>query len=148
MWLPSPSVHPNLPLTLLYRSLNSWLFLHLSQSVAGGASQWTGELGSCLQAQQSIINNVRVCWPLLGWIPHCSCHYSAFPSVSAPLLFMYTFRKEQFCIKNLDGWLVSPSLHWGPCITPGDGLLRFHLLLLVIYMGSREPLSTQVSGTF
>ena len=58
-------------------------YLHLSQSVAGRASQRTAMLGSCLQAQYSISNSVRVWCPLMGWISIWAGHWMAFSSVSA-----------------------------------------------------------------
>ena len=33
-----------------------------------------------------------------------------------------SFRQEQFWVKKCEGRLVTPFLHWGPYLSPGDGL--------------------------
>jgi hypothetical protein len=44
-------------------------YLHLSQSVAGRASQRTAMLGSCLHIQYGLSNSVRTWCACIGWTP-------------------------------------------------------------------------------
>ena len=75
-------------------------------------------LGSCLQAQYSISNSVRVWCVSMGWTSSWTGHWSAIPSVFDPFLslhlfiylFIYLFIPEQFWVKNLKvGWCPYPS---------------------------------------
>ena len=99
--------------------MNSWLYLHLSQSAAGRHSQTTALLGSCLQAQHCISNNVRISCPPVIWIPKWARNSWAIPSVSALILSLYFFKQEQFRVENFQGVLLFPSFSSGPCLTTG-----------------------------
>ena len=52
----------------------------------GEAPQVIVRLGSCLQVQQSIINNIRGRVPLKAWVSSWTSHGLALPSNSAPSL--------------------------------------------------------------
>ena len=116
-------------------------YLHLSQSAM---------LGSCLQAQHSIWNNVRVWCPPIGWISSWARHWMAFLSVSAPFFCpSISFRQEQFWVKNFEGRLVTPPLHWESCLSARGGLFRFHLPTVGHFsIESWDPLTSMLSGTF
>jgi hypothetical protein len=109
-------------------------------------------LGSCLQVQHSISNSVRVWCPPIGWIRSCAGHWLAIPSVSASFLFLHFFLTGTILDQIFKVGLVSPSLHWEPCLTTRNSLFRFHLPLgisvKVTHIELWELLTFQVSGTF
>ena len=46
--------------------------------------------------------------------------------------------QEQFWVKNFKGNLVTPTLHWSPCLSTGAGLFRFHLPTIG-HLGQSQP---------
>ena len=86
----------------------------MSESATLRSSQRTAMLGSCVQAQPDISNSIRVLGLLMGEIPSWASHLMAFPSVSVLILPLHFLTQKKFCVKNFEGRLVAPSLHWGP----------------------------------
>lgn len=90
------------------------VYLHMSQSAAGRASQKINMIGSSLQAKSSISNSVRIWCLSMGWVPRSlvslsfNC-YSIFVSA-------FPFRQDQFWVKYFDGGWVAPCLKWGPYV--------------------------------
>lgn len=106
-------------------------YLHLSQSAAGRDSQRTAIIGSCLQAQHSTSNSVRVWCALMGWIPSCASHWSAIHSVSVTFLSLHFFREELIWVKKFEGekyFMKVVGILFSPLesLTTGGDHLRFH----------------------
>jgi hypothetical protein len=103
-------------------------YLHLSQSAAGRASQRTAMLGSCLQAQHSISNSVRVLMPVHG-MDSKSDQSLVGHSFNLCSIFVPAFLldRSNFGSKMLKmGWCPHPST--GGCyLTTEVGLFRLHL---------------------
>jgi hypothetical protein len=87
-------------------------------------SQKTVMLGSCLQAQQSIINSIN---RLFGSLPHgiglgWASHWLAFPTNYAPSLYpCISCRQNKFWVKGFVGGLVSSTFQWKSCLDTGGG---------------------------
>ena len=86
----APSI---LPLFLPQDSLSSILCLTVGLCICfyellDETSPKTVMLGSCLQVWQSITNNVRGWFFLIGWVSSWDSHWLAIPSISAPSLYL------------------------------------------------------------
>ena len=92
----------------------------------GGVSQRTVMLGSCLQAQQSIINSVRDwCLPM-GWVSSWAGHWLAIPSASAPFLSLHFLLTGKIWGKKFCGCIGVPIPPLG--VLPGYWRWRQQLL--------------------
>lgn len=116
--LPSSSIPSILSLSLPYESATSvqWLAIIICICLSS-LERLRGQLckGCCLQEQHSISNSVWLwCIPL----PHMS-HSTTFPLVSALFHPCISYNQGQFWVRNFDGWLVTLSLHLGPCLCTG-----------------------------
>lgn len=84
--------------------------LYLFTSAVDEAFQETVMIGSILQAEQSIMNNIR------DWLSHMGCisswyiHWLDVPSVSAPFFPCISHRQDKFLVEGFVGILMSPSL--------------------------------------
>ena len=97
------------------------------QWLLGGASQKTVMLGSCLQAQQSIINSVRGwCLPM-EWNSIWGSHFLAIPSVSALSLSFHILQAGNILSQKFCKWVVVLILHWESCLATGGGHYRIHI---------------------
>lgn len=98
------------PPTLLWESQTSVQCLAVGVCICfgqllGGASLRIVMLGSCLQALQSIINNVRNwCLPM-GKVSSWSSYWLTIPSVSAPSSHLYFFWIGHILGQKFYGWV-------------------------------------------
>jgi hypothetical protein len=111
------------------------MYLYLSESVSGRASQRRAILGSYFPAKISIRNSVRVWRLVMRWIASWAGHSMALPSFCFPFLFLHFFDRNNSG-SNFEGGLVTWSLHKGCCLSTEGGLFRFHLPCWVCWLRS------------
>jgi len=106
-------------------------------------------LDASLQAQYSIINSVRKCYPLMGWVPSCVGQWVSITSISAPFLFLHFFYTGKFWVKTVR-WCLHPSM--GVPSNYWMGLLKYSIptvgiLAKVIHLESWQCSSSLPCGT-
>jgi hypothetical protein len=125
----------------------------LAVSICICLSQRTVMLDS-LQVHLAISNSVKVWCLCLGWIPKWGGLWVAFLSVSAPYFCpCISFRQEQFWVKifEMSGHPHASTRDHVYLLEVISSASISSLLVIsakVIPTGSREPLTSLVSGTF
>ena len=94
-------------------------------------------LGSCLQAQQSIINSVRGWVSHLEWVSSCTVIGWLF---SQSLLHSYhctSCRQDNFGVEEVVGELMSASLLCNSCLVPGHCYFSLHIICPLVGISVR-----------